>query len=243
MGRGAELLHQLLATPATSELESLRDAGELHVIDERNNGRRFDVRVESDDGRAWLVVIWAAAEGGTAAESVTVHERPPVFAGRPGGIVVVLNGPSSVGKSSLMRAFADRSRTPYACFDEPWLGRLPGEYLAWPETLGPAVDGLLAGIAAAAELGNQFIVSAAGISQARFRAALVDVPAVYVGLDASLDELVRRQRRQIDKFGGLAEESVGIHAGWAYDLRIDTEAQTPDRAAAVLAQHVEQLGS
>ena len=240
VGRGAELLREALATEGFEQLDPLRSAEELHVIDDRTNGRRFDVRVASTDG-AWLVVIWTTATDLAAVESVTVHARPRVFDGRPGGIVIVLNGPSSVGKSSLMRAFARRSPTPFACFDEPWLGRLPADYLAWPETLGPAIDGALEGIATAARLGNQFIVSAAGISQARFRAALADVPVVFVGLDASLDELVRRQLTQVDKFGGLAEESIGIHAGWDYDLRIDTEACAPDRGAELLSDHIAQL--
>ena len=66
---------------------------------------------------------------------------------------------------------------------------------------------MLAGLAAAARLGNQFIVSAAGIE---------------------------RQLSQADKFGGLAEESVGVHDGWRYDLRIDTARHTPDQAAKLL---------
>ena len=50
------------------------------------------------------------------------------------GMVVVLNGPSSVGKSSLIAAFADAAPTPWACFDEPMFGRLATRYLAWPAT-------------------------------------------------------------------------------------------------------------
>ena len=238
--------HHLVATPHLASaifetVEPLRTAHGLEVLDDRSNGRRFDTRVTASDGRAWLVVIWASADSPTAVESVTVYERPPAFAGRPGGLVIVLNGPSSVGKSSLMRAFAAQSVTPYASFDEPWLGQLPAAHLAWPESLGPAADGLLAGIAAAARVGNQFVLSAAGIAQARFRAALDGVPTLSVGLDASIEELVRRQLVQADKFGRLAEESVGIHEGWDYDLRIDTEVHTPEQAAALLEDLVRTL--
>ena len=98
---------------------------------------------------------------------------------------------------------------------------------------------MLAALAAAARLGNQFLVSAAGIDQRRFRDALEGVPTVYVGLDAPLDVLVARQLTQADKFGGLAEESIGIHDGWEYDLRIDTVAHSPAEAAHLLAEHLE----
>lgn len=219
----------------------MRDAaGGLSVVEVRQNGRRVDARVQSEHGDAWLVVVWFTDLALVDAESITVHPRPRPFGGVPGGLVIVLNGPSSVGKSTLMRTFADRAVTPFACLDEPFFGRPPARFTAWPDTLGPHVDGVLAGLAAAARLGNQFVVSAAGISQRRFESALRDVERLYVGLDGALDVLVQRQLEQVDKFGGLAEESMGIHDGWRYDLRIDTVVERPDAAARVLADFVQQ---
>jgi chloramphenicol 3-O phosphotransferase len=214
------------------------EEGRLAIVDLRRNGARIDARVHGQGDEAWLVVVWFSDPALTEVESVTVYPRPEQFDGVPSGRVIVLNGPSSVGKSSLMRAFADRARTPFACLDEPFLGRIPPPFLAWRETLGPHVAGFLAAIAEAAALGNQFIVSAAGISQQKFQAALTGVESVYVGLDAPLDVLVRRQLEQIDKFGGLAEESVNIHDGWNYDLRIDTVRHTPEAAARALAEYL-----
>ncbi len=173
-------------------------------------------------------------------ESITVYPRPRRFGGVRGGLVIVLNGPSSVGKSTLMRTFAERAVTPFACIDEPLFGRPPARFTAWPDTLGPHVDGVLAGLAAAARLGNQFVVSAAGIPQAQFESALADTETLYVGLDGSLAVLVQRQLAQIDKFGGLAEESMTIHDGWRYDLRIDTVKESPDAAAQLLADLVQR---
>ncbi len=49
-----------------------------------------------------------------------------------------------------------------------------------------------------------------------------------------------RNVAQVDKFGGLAEESMGIHDGWHYDLRIDTVDESPDAAARLLADFVQQ---
>src|SRR4051812_19824670 len=210
----------------------------LAVVDLRRNGSRIDARVHGEGDEAWLVVVWFSDGFLTEVESVTFYPRPEPFDGLPSGRVIVLNGPSSVGKSSLMREFADRARTPFACLDEPFLGRIPPHFLAWQETLGPHVAGFLAAMAEAAALGNQFIVSAAGISQKKFEAALTGVETVYVGLDAPLEVLVQRQLEQIDKFGGLAEQSVNFHDGWNYDLRIDTVRHTPEDAARFLTEYM-----
>jgi chloramphenicol 3-O phosphotransferase len=183
-----------------------------------------------------LAVLWLDDTRSPAlVAAVTMYERPNPF--RPGhaGRVVVLNGPSSVGKSSLMTAFAGAATTPWACVDEPMFGHLAPKFLAWPATAGPVTEGFLAALAAAARVGNHFIVSSGGITQERFRDALVGVPTFYVGLQAPLAVLLERQLTQADKFGGLAEESVGIHAGWEYDLTIDTSSCRPAEAAEQLA--------
>jgi len=238
---GAIVLRLLESTTEgeTAELTDLRRARRLAVTEVRQNGLRVDVRLHDEHDAAWLVVVWFTDLTLDHAESITVYPRPPRFHGVPGGLVIVVNGPSSVGKSTLMRTFADRAVTPFACLDEPMFGRPPARFTAWPDTLGPHVDGVLAGLTAAARCGNQFLVSAAGIAQARFEAALDDVETLYVGLDGSLDVLVQRQLEQVDKFGGLAEESMHVHDGWRYDLRIDTVAESPETAARLLAALVQ----
>jgi Chloramphenicol 3-O-phosphotransferase len=220
-------------------LTPLWDSSSVSVTEIRVNGTRVDVRLESGEGRAWLAVLWMEGGPSTAVLEATLYERPPMFQGRPSGLVVVLNGPSSVGKSSLMKSFVDMASTPWACLDEPAFGRLAAKYLAWPATAGPMVEGVLAALAAAAAVGNQFVVSAAGVEQHRFRHALVGVPTVYVGLDAPLRVLLERQVTQADKFGGLAEESVGIHDGWVYDLRIDTASCGSSEAARLLVDFLD----
>jgi chloramphenicol 3-O phosphotransferase len=222
--------HKLAAS-----LDPLWVAAPVDVLTVRVNGARVDARFGAPDGRGWLAVLWVTEGPSPVVLDATVYERPQAFVGRAGGAVVVLNGPSSVGKSSLMLAFADRADTPWACLEEPWFGKLPTRFLAWPSAAGPVGDGFLEALGASARVGNQFIVSAARIRQEAFRRALRDVPTVYVGLDAPLDVLVRRQLTQPDKFGGLAEESSDIHDGWEYDLRIDMEACSPDEAARQLA--------
>jgi chloramphenicol 3-O-phosphotransferase len=84
-------------------------------------------------------------------------------------------------------------------------------------------------------------MSAAGISQARIRAALVDTTTFFVGLHAPLGVLIERQLAQVDKFGRLAEESMDIHEGWDYDLEIDTQEHSPESAAELLDRYVGAL--
>ena len=233
----------LVADPSDVErvardLAPLWAAPDLRVERVRVNRARVDVRMRAADGRAWLAVMWMTP---TALRALELYERPRPFPGAEPGMVVVLNGPSSVGKSALMAAFADAAETPWACFDEPILGRLPTKFLAWLESAGPVTEGFLAALAGAARAGNQLIVSTGGIAQQPFRDALAGIPTVYVGLHAPLAVLVERQLEQADKFGGLAEESVSIHDGWAYDLDIDTVALVPADAARVLRQFLESV--
>jgi chloramphenicol 3-O phosphotransferase len=217
-----------------SELATVWEAPAVDVMDIRVNGSRVDARVGSADGRAWLAVLWVTSGPSPVLCDASLYERPRPFEGKPPGTVIVLNGPSSVGKSSLISAFADAADTPWACLEEPWFGTVPTRFHAWPTTAGPRTEGFLAALGVAARVGNQFIVSAAGIPQDAFRTALRGVPTVYVGLDAPLDVLLSRQLTQPDKFGGLAEESVAIHEGWEYDLRVDTTSCSPTDAASQL---------
>jgi chloramphenicol 3-O phosphotransferase len=239
---GAELQRSGLVADSSHAERIARDLAPLWVAPGlrveriRVNGPRVDVRVYAADGRAWLAVMWMTP---TALRALELYERPHPFPGRQPGTVVVLNGPSSVGKSALMAAFADAAETPWACFDEPILGRLPTKFLAWLESAGPVAEGFLAGLASAARAGNQLIVSTGGIAQQLFRDALAGIPTVYVGLHAPLAVLVERQLSQADKFGGLAEASISIHDGWAYDLDLDTVALRPPEAARVLQQFLE----
>ena len=111
----AGVLHDGLFSPGADaqvilqELASLREASGLELFDVRQNGRRVDVRFRDETGSAWLIVVWGTQPTPDSVDSVQVHARPHPFSGRRHGLVVVLNGPSSVGKSTLMRTFAERA--------------------------------------------------------------------------------------------------------------------------------------
>jgi hypothetical protein len=78
------------------------------------NGTRVDVKVTAAD-REWWVVLAMDRDG---VHWATQAEKPGVFAGVTGGCAVLLRGPSSVGKSTLMTAVCERARSPWVRFDE-----------------------------------------------------------------------------------------------------------------------------
>src|SRR3984893_13194706 len=67
------------AEQINADLEPLRAAPALGVLESRRNGNRIDIRVSATDERAWLLVIWLGDGSEAVAESVTVDERPKRF--------------------------------------------------------------------------------------------------------------------------------------------------------------------
>lgn len=190
------------------------------------NGRRVDVGV-SARGREWWVVCSIDAEGVHQASS---FERPPAFTGIDGGRAVILNGPSSVGKSTIMGAVVRQATTPWVAFDELSFGTVALPFLIWPETTPSLRRGFVAGIAALAAAGNQVITTGGRPSTlAPLRDA---VPTLVVGLDCPLAVRVERQAARSDRWGGLTEESDDAHDGWTYDVRFDTSRLGADEIAA-----------
>src|SRR5437868_2075152 len=107
-------------TRVARDLAPLWSAPGVRITETLVNGARVDVRVVAGDGREWLAVLWVAgASPAITLSDVNVYQRPLPFRGDGPGTVVVLNGPSSVGKSALMAAFAAAASTPWACVDEP----------------------------------------------------------------------------------------------------------------------------
>jgi len=102
-----------------AELAKFAGAGSVQVVRARRNGGRVDAMLASQAGPRWAVV--AGLDGQDRVTSLSVQREPAVFAGAPGGLVVVLNGPSSSGKSTLATAIQQAA-------DTPWIRLLPDEF-------------------------------------------------------------------------------------------------------------------
>jgi chloramphenicol 3-O-phosphotransferase len=238
----AQLFRSLISTTPVEELvadgadvaaiaaglEPLRTATGLEVVSVAVNGERVDV-VARDADREWRVVF--GTTDAACVEWVSVYLRPPAFAGHAGGRAVVVNGPSSSGKSSIVQALRSRSRLPWVVFDEPMFGAVDVEYLIWRERAELLHRGFLDGIAALARAGNSVALAAGGHPQSWFDAAFAGVPTIRVGLDCDPVELARRERSRRDVPGGLAVGSLAVHEGWRYHLRFDTTTADADSLA------------
>ena len=151
-----------------------------------------------------------------------VYRRPAEFDGVRGGRVVVVNGPSGAGKSTLMRALQSLAAYPLDVLDEPdQIGTVQPGYLIWRGSAPSLHRGYLAAIGALAGEGNHVALSAAGHPHHEIADTFRDTRLVCVGLRCDFEVLLDRERRT-GRWAGIAEESLGVHDGWTYDIEFDT---------------------
>jgi len=217
-------LEQVVVDPAVrarihQELEPLRAMDRLVVRSIAVNGSRVDV-VAGDEEREWRVVF--TTTDAHHVDRLDVYERPPNAVAHEGGVAVVVNGPSSAGKSTTLRALQAADTQPWIVFDEPMFGDVAVGYLIWRDRSPELHRGFLDGIAALARAGNRVAVAAGGHPGAMFDAAFEGIPTLRVGLDCDIAELTRRERGRRDVPGGHAAASADVHDGWTYDVRFDT---------------------
>lgn len=169
--------------------------------------------------------------------------------------VIILNGVSSAGKTTLAKAIQKYAGDiwMHVAMDS-FMGMLPDgrefdrewfpvtEVTHEGQTLprisnGPSGDALLSQmrqlVERMAEAGFNVIVDevADQIAIKDYRRRLGSA-CLVVKVDAPLSELERRERERGDRLIGLArEQSERIHQGIDYDLAVDTLAQTPDALA------------
>lgn len=198
------------------------------------NGRRVDVGVAAP-GREWRVVLSIDSMG---VHSASAAERPPFFGGVLGGRAVIVNGPSSAGKSTAMDALLAAADTPWVKFDELSFGAIDLRFLIWRDQLPRLLPGFLAGIAALAAEGNQVILTAAGFPSSYFDDLRRRVPTLNVGLDCPLEVRIDRQSRRPDRWGGLTEGHDDHDEGWTYDLRFDTSTTSPEEIGSAILRRI-----
>jgi chloramphenicol 3-O phosphotransferase len=169
------------------------------------------------------------------------------------GTIVVINGASSSGKSSTVRAFQARARTPFldAGLDR-FLFMLPARYRErpdWDDVLGrniragrvghQTIAAMHAAIAAISDTGmsvvaDHVLVERAWVDDlvARFAARR----AYLIGLRPPVATLIERERMRRDRtLGQAAEQAEPVHRYVDYDLVLDTSVMSPDQCAARIA--------
>lgn len=165
------------------------------------------------------------------------------------GTILLLNGASSSGKSSIARALREHGEHPYHHLQLDAFRAMepPRHWEGW-QSRGPDTALKLAALCRGM---NAALVEYAGHGQdvifdtelsdpdawQYVRDDLSDLPVLMVGVTCSLDVLARRERDRGDRPIGLAARQFDrVHRDKVYDLTIDTTSTRAVECAGVLAK-------
>jgi chloramphenicol 3-O phosphotransferase len=166
--------------------------------------------------------------------------------------VIVLNGASSSGKTSIARCLQGRLTTPWLRLGiDDLIRAMPddgiedGSLLAISEAgqveVGPGWRALEAswyvGIASIAASGTGVIVDDVlldgGASQERLRTAFGGLEVLWVGVKCDREVASAREASRPDRIAGMADsQSAVVHEGVTYDVIVDTTHATSQSCAA-----------
>ncbi len=170
--------------------------------------------------------------------------------------VVVLNGTSSSGKTSIARAFQEIAPRVFLNFSidsilytlppsvvkEVNRGEKTGTDIRFPEL----VRAFYACVRELLALGHDLVIDHAVITEAQaemLKAAVQSHDVLLVGLDCPVDVLEARERERGDRRPGLAAAQCGrIHQWLEYDIRIDSSRMSAEEAARMIASALHEPG-
>jgi chloramphenicol 3-O phosphotransferase len=146
--------------------------------------------------------------------------------------IIILNGTSSAGKSTLAKALRERLDEPFCYYASDQLAEAGFRPIKEEDKDTQArrerdrfFDGFHRSIAAFAQAGNHMIIEhiVEEASWAEDLARLLSPFDVFwVGVHAPVEELVRRERARGDRRAGEAVYHLKTHGFVCYDLEIDT---------------------
>jgi chloramphenicol 3-O phosphotransferase len=176
------------------------------------------------------------------------HERNPQLETLTHGQIVILNGTSSSGKSSIAAQLQKLLPEPYFHFAIDRF-RMMGAGKDWtPEEFAVVMQRTVLGfhrsVAGFAAAGNNVIVDYVMGERWRLEdcvATFAGFDTVLVGLRCPLDKLERRERERGNRPIGLAAFQFPIvHEGMRYDIEIDTSGREPRDCAEEIKTHLAQ---
>ena len=159
--------------------------------------------------------------------------------------IILLNGVSSAGKTSIAKVLARTMEAPYLqvsidAFEE----MLPDRYeeggpFAWEALFPQLLAGFHRSIAALASAGNNLIVDHVMVYREGWASTLADCvsalepfPVYFIGVRCSLEEAVRREQARGDRVIGTAERQFSrVHRHNLYDMEVDTTHASPEVCA------------
>ena len=165
----------------------------------------------------------------------------PIGTGRISTDIVVLNGGSSSGKTSIARCLLDLLPGPWLTLGvDDLIAAMPGRrdqgdlITFTPDggvSVGPGFRRLeaawAAGMAAMARAGAGVVVDdvflGGGASQARLRMALSGLEVLWVGVRCDAAVATAREAIRPDRVPGMAAaQAEAVHRGVDYDMEVDT---------------------
>lgn len=172
------------------------------------------------------------------------------------GTIILLNGTSSSGKTTLLKALQAALPEPFldAGLDR-FLWMLPKRYLdrpLWDDVLGRAVQAggvgrqLVAGmhqaIAALSRTGNHVLADHVLVEPAWLDECIAlfsDLPAYLIGVRCPLDVVEAREQARRDRTLGQAKAQYEImHRHGIYDIEVDTSRHDPQECARLIIERL-----
>jgi len=163
------------------------------------------------------------------------------------GVIILLNGPSSSGKSTLARAVQARAPLPFWHYSIDHLkvaGVLPRDRIdradfAWSDLRQSFFEGFHRSIPAFAEAGNNLLVEHI-IEERRWMDRLLRLlepfDVFFVGLHCPVEELEQREVARGDRRVGEARADAAItHTFGTYDFELTTTTPVAEQATALLS--------
>ncbi len=172
------------------------------------------------------------------------------------GKIIILNGTSSSGKTSLLKALQKMLAEPYleAGIDK-FIWMLPSRYLdppLWDEVLGLAreagplghllASGMHRSLAELSRAGLNVLADHVLVEPSWVRECadlLADLPASLIGIRCPLEVLEQRERDRRDRTLGQARAQFErIHAHGIYDFEVDTSTGNVAECAGQIAAYL-----
>jgi chloramphenicol 3-O phosphotransferase len=163
------------------------------------------------------------------------------------GQIILLNGASSAGKSTLCRAIQQAAEVPLLQFSLDFFmfghGVLParreeGGDFAWASMRPKLFEGYFGCLAALAQASNNLVVDyiiETPEQLMRLTEVLRPFDVFFVGVHCPLPELERRERQRGDRrVGDARRDFQTVHTFSAYDFEIDSSLPAEANATAVL---------
>lgn len=173
------------------------------------------------------------------------------------GTIIILNGASSSGKTTLLKTLQNTLEEPFldAGIDK-FIWMLPKRYLdrpLWDDVLGLATiagetghtlfQGMHQAIAALSRCGNNVLADHVLVEPDWLRQCtelFAGLPAYLIAVDCPLEVLEERERSRKDRTLGQAKAQFPVvHAGGIYDLRVDTSMDDPQECARKIISRIQ----